>query len=89
MSGRAHLIELGLVLVLQDEQVAEVLNTHAAKIKSAVSLQLGEQTFTTLKSLQGRELLKQNILSAVQKIMQEEVGRPGIENVLFTRYTLQ
>ena len=55
----------------------------------AVSLELGEQTFTTLKSLQGREMLKQNILSAVQKIMQEEVGRPGIENVLFTRYTLQ
>lgn len=89
VSGRPHLMELGLTLVLRDEQAAEVLNTHVPKIKSAVSLQLGEQTFTTLKSLQGRELLKQNILSAVQKIMQEEVGRPGIENVLFTRYTLQ
>ena len=89
MSRRAHLIELGLVLVLWDEQTAEVLNPHASKIISVVSLQRGEQTFTSLKSLQGRELLKQNILSAKQKIMQTEVGRFGIENILFTRYTLQ
>ena len=89
VSGRPHLMELGLILVLRDEQAAQVLNTHVPKIKSAVSLQLGEQPFTALKSLQGRELLKQNILSAAQKIMQEEVGRPGIESVLFTRYTLQ
>ena len=42
MSGRAHLIELGLVLVLWDEQTAEVLNAHAPKIISIVSLKLGE-----------------------------------------------
>ena len=89
MSGRAHLIELGLVLVLWDEQTAEVLNVHAPKIISIVSFKLGEQTFSSLKSLQGRELLKQNILSASQKIMQAEVGRFRIENILFTRYTLR
>tara|TARA_S200000501_G_scaffold372549_1_gene417768 strand:+ start:7782 stop:7901 length:120 start_codon:yes stop_codon:yes gene_type:complete len=39
--------------------------------------------------MQGRKLLKQNILFAAQSFMQEELGRPGMENVLFTRYTLE
>ncbi|HCH20922.1 MAG TPA: hypothetical protein DEX33_05900 [Cellvibrionales bacterium] len=89
VAGRPHLIELGVILVLRDEQAAQVLKTHVPRIKSAVSLLLGDQRFTSLKGLQGRELLKQNILSSVQKIMQEEVGRPSVENVLFTHYTLQ
>ena len=89
VEGRPHLMELGLIFVLRDEQAVAILNTHAPRIKSAVSLLLDDQPFSSLKSVQGRELLKEKILFAAQKIMQEEVGRPGIENVLFTRYILQ
>ncbi|MDG2471823.1 MAG: hypothetical protein P8M71_01745 [Pseudomonadales bacterium] len=42
-------MELGLILVSRDEQAAQVLNTHVAKIKSEVSLQLGATVYSIEK----------------------------------------
>ena len=88
-AGQPRLMELGVMFVLRDQQAVEVLNMHIPRIKSAVSLLLSDQPFTSLKGLAGRELLKEKILFATQNIMQEEIGQPSIEKVLFTSYTLQ
>lgn len=89
VSGRPRLIELEVIFALRDERLLIPLTTHAPRMKSAISLLLGDQQFAELKRLPGRELLKEKILLAAQAIMQEEVGEDGIEKVLFSSYTLQ
>ena len=54
VKGQSHLMELGLIFILRDDQAALIFNTYTLRIKSAVSLLLDDESFSYLKNLQGR-----------------------------------
>jgi flagellar FliL protein len=62
---------------------------HLPQIRHTLVMLLARQTDQTLSTMQGKEQIRQDALVAVQKIMQEEEGKPLVEDVLFNNLIIQ
>ena len=49
----------------------------------------GNQNPETLNSREGKEKLRNETLAEIQKVMTEETGEKGVENVFFTSFVMQ
>jgi flagellar FliL protein len=43
----------------------------------------------TLNTREGKEKLREETLEEVQKVLLEETGEPGVDNVFFTSFVMQ
>ena len=89
VDGRPRLFQIGMTLVTREQDVIDALMTHGPSIKSRLVILLSGQQVEHLQSPEGREALRAECLSAVQDIMNKEMGKPGIEKVLFTDFVMQ
>ena len=89
VDGRPRLFQIGMTLVTREQDVIDALITHGPSIKSRLVILLSGQQVEHLQSPEGREALRAECLSAVQDIMNKEMGKPGIEKVLFTDFVMQ
>jgi flagellar FliL protein len=62
---------------------------HLPQIRHTLVMLLARQTDQTLSTMQGKEQIRQDALVAVQKIMQDEEGKPLVEDVLFNNLIIQ
>jgi flagellar FliL protein len=58
-------------------------------IRNALVLQFGGQVYADLQTAEGKELLRQQALENIQNLLQQEIGKPGVEQVLFTNFVMQ
>lgn len=89
-SGR----QLGYVQIRIDVMVAsqsdlKIVETHQPLIRDTVLETLGRQTDATIKSLPGREELRQTLTTQINDTLLPEVGRPIVADLLFTKYLYQ
>lgn len=89
VNGRPRLFQLAVSLVTRDQEVIDALAMHSPTIKSKLVILLSGQKFDLLGSPEGRETLRQQCLDAVQEILNTEIGKPGVEKVLFTDFVMQ
>lgn len=89
VDGRPRLFQIGMTLVTREQDVIDALMIHGPSIKSRLVILLSGQQAENLQTPEGRELLRVKCLSAVQEIMNKEIGKPGIEKVLFTDFVMQ
>ncbi|MBT8138987.1 MAG: flagellar basal body-associated FliL family protein [Gammaproteobacteria bacterium] len=89
VNGRPRLFQLAVSLVTREDDVVEALSTHLPTIKSRLVILLSGQKFETLQTPEGREQLREQSLAAVQEILNTEIGKPGVERVLFTDFVMQ
>lgn len=73
----------------REQDVIAALVKHAPTIKSKLVILLSGQQFDVLKTPDGRLALKLECLTAVQEILSAEIGKPGVEKVLFTDFVMQ
>ncbi len=87
--GRLRYLQVSITLMARDPAVIEAVQLHMPLIRNRVVLLLGGEDFEVLQTSEGRELLRLTLLQAIQVIMQEEIGQPGVEQVLFTNFVMQ
>lgn len=87
--GRSRFLQTDLTLVIRDEDVAAALDMHMPLIRNNLVMLLSGQTLETLQSTEGKEALGKQALQSVQDVMQKEIGKPGVEQVLFTSFVMQ
>jgi flagellar FliL protein len=58
-------------------------------IRNSLILLFSGQVYEELQTDEGRELLRQAALAELQTIIEKELGKPGIEKVLFTNLVMQ
>ena len=63
--------------------------THMPLIRNELNMLYSGQVYEELQTDEGREKLRQQSLEAIQKVMRKEIGRPGVEQVLFTNLVMQ
>ncbi len=73
----------------RDEKVIAAVELHMPMIRNNLIILFSGQVYNELQTDEGRQLLKQDSLKELQKIMQQEIGKPGIEKVLFTNFVMQ
>lgn len=89
VNGRPRLFQLAIALVTREQDVVDALGMHLPTIKSRLVILLSGQKFETLQTPEGRQQLREQSLAAVREILNAEIGKPGVEQVLFTDFVMQ
>lgn len=87
--GRQRLLQLEITLMMRDGTVINSIELHQPMIRNALVLLIGGHTYEELQTAEGKELLRQKCLQEIQRLLEQEIGRPGIEQVLFTNFVMQ
>ncbi len=87
--GRQRFLQAELTLMTRDGSVISAVELHQAMIRNALIMLIGGKSFEDLQTAEGKELLRQDCLQEIQRLLQQEIGNPGIEQVLFTDFVMQ
>jgi flagellar FliL protein len=87
--GKARFLQVTVEVMTRDPVVPEKVKLHMPVIRNNLMLLFSNQTYDTVSTLEGKEALREEALTAVQEIMENETGDPGVEAVYFTSFVMQ
>ncbi len=87
--GRQRYLQAEVTVLTREMEVFNAMQTHMPLIKNRLVMLFGGEIYDELQTDEGKELLRQKTLEALQQVMQDEIGKPGIEEVLFTSFVMQ
>lgn len=89
VKGRQRYLQAELTLMTREDDVISSIELHMPMIRNAMVLLIGGQDYYELQTAEGKELLRQACLQEIQRLLEQEIGKPGIEQVLFTNFVMQ
>ena len=87
--GRQRYAQIELTLLTRSEEVVKEVELHSSRIRNDLILTFSGLEFYEVQTAEGKELMRQQALDTVQRILTEEMGEPGVEQVLFTNLVMQ
>jgi len=87
--GRRRFLRLDLTVMIRDEDVVAAIELHRPTVDHTINLIAGGQIFEEVQTAEGKELLRLQLLQELQTLFNKEIGKPGIEQVLFTNFVMQ
>lgn len=87
--GRQRFLSSELTLMTRESDVISAVELHLPMIRNALVMLIASQSFEDMQTAEGKELLRQRCLQEVQRLLEQEIGKPGIEQVLFTEFVMQ
>lgn len=87
--GRQRLVQAEVTLMTRDSDVIAAVELHMPMIRNALVLLISGQIYEEIQTAEGKELLRVQSLQELQRLLEQEIGKPGIEEVLFTGLILQ
>lgn len=87
--GRQRYLQAELTLMTRDSDIISTIELHMPMIRNGLIMLIGGQLYEDIQTAEGKELLRQQCLQELQRIMEREIGKPGIEQVLFTNFAMQ
>lgn len=89
VKGRQRFLQAELTILTREEDVVSAIELHQPMIRNALVLLIGGQLLSEIQTAEGKELLRQQCLQEVQRLLEQEIGKPGVEQILFTSFVLQ
>lgn len=87
--GRQRYLQAEITLLTRDSDVIAAIELHMPMIRNALVLLIGSQLFEDIQTAEGKELLRVQCLQEIQRLLQQEIGKPGVEQVLFENLVMQ
>lgn len=88
--GAMRFLQVSVQIMTRDPHTAEMFKQHDPVIRNDLLLLLGNQTFDTLNSREGKEKLREEARQAVANIIKSEGGSPqNVEQLYFTSFVMQ
>ncbi len=87
--GRQRFLQVEVTLMFRDSRLVPEIELHMPAIRNSLVMLFAGQIYEDLQTPEGKELLRQQALMAVQAVLEQEAGRVGIEQVLFTSFVMQ
>lgn len=82
-------VRVTIELMLEDISHLEAAEHHSPLMRATVLEIFGRQPEDKVKSLTGREDIRQACLESLREIMKKETGSEMIKDVIFTKYLYQ
>lgn len=82
-------IRISVELMLEDKRFLPAIEHHEPLILDIIYGTISKQPEDKIKSLTGREEIRQNLLDKLQQAMKKEAGETIIRDILFTKYLYQ
>lgn len=87
--GKARYLQVSVALMARNQADLNELKIHMPTLRNQLVMMFSSQNFDELNTTLGIELLKQKATVAIQELALIEVGKPVIEQVLFTNVVMQ
>lgn len=88
--GPIHFIKAEISLrVGKAPETREIVAHHMPRIRHELIMLLSRQNETALDTMEGKEKLRQDALASIQKFLQAETGKKGVDDLLFTNFVIQ
>lgn len=87
--GKRHYLRAFIEAKSRDQDVVDALTLHMPLVVSRLNQLFSTQSFDDLQTIQSKEKLRQDSTKLVQDFLQEKIGKPGIEKILFTDFVMQ
>jgi len=87
--GKLRFLQIDLSVATKLPSVIDELTTHEPVIRNNLVLLYSSKTAAELNSLEGKEKLRQQTREEIQKIMKDNTGKTGIDEVYFTGFVVQ
>ena len=88
--GVVRFLQVTVQVMTRDPKTAEMFKQHDPVIRNDLLLMLGNQSFETLSSLEGKEKLREEARHAIANIIKDEGGdAKNVEQLYFTSFVMQ
>jgi flagellar FliL protein len=88
--GPIHFLKTDIALRLAPDPAAEpAVQHHMPYIRHVLVMLLSRQTSEALATMEGKEKLRQDALAAVRGVLEQEEGRPYVDDLLFNSFIVQ
>ena len=82
-------IRCDIQLMTHDEAFMEDLRLHDAAIRHILLLLLADQDGNKIKTPDGKEALRKQALSQINKFLKEQTGKAAVDSLFFTTFFVQ
>jgi flagellar FliL protein len=87
--SRARFLQVSIEGMTRDAKVKEDITKHFPQVRNNLVLLLSAKTYEELNTVEGKAALRKQVLKEVQKVLEAETGKEGIEDVYFTSFVMQ
>ena len=87
--GDSHFMQITLEVMARDQEVINAVREHTPAIRNALILFFGTADYDEVVTREGKEVLLDQALIEIQKVMEERIGKPGVEAAYFTSLIVQ
>ena len=87
--GRQRFLQTSITIMGRDLDALQAVVTAMPIIRHNLVTLLGAQSLTSIQTPAGIEELRIQATREVQQVLMDEIGREGIEQVLFTAFVMQ
>ncbi len=87
--GRQRFLQADVSLMVRENDVVAAIEQHSTMLQHSLLMLFSAQDYSELQTPEGKELLRQLALEEMQTRLQQEMGKPGVEQVLFTNFVMQ
>ncbi len=82
-------LQVAVEVMSYDPVAITAVEEHMPVIRNNLIVLFSSQDFTTISTRVGKERIRAQVLSEIQKILREKIGKPGIDEVYFTNFVMQ
>jgi flagellar protein FliL len=88
--GMMRFLQVSIEVMTRDPLMADMIKAHEPVLRNDLLLLLGNQTYETISSREGKERLRQQALEVVAKVVADEGGdAKKVEQLYFTSFVMQ
>jgi flagellar FliL protein len=85
----ARFLQVTVEVMSRQEKVIEAVKHHLPVIRNSLVFLFSSQDAAVISTREGKESLRQQVLVEIQKILEAQIGEPGVEDVYFTSFVMQ
>jgi flagellar FliL protein len=87
--GTMRFLQVTVEVMGRNEETMAAVKTHMPVIRNNLLMMFGGRNMQQLTDREGKEKLRQEALVEVQRIIKENTGKPGVEDLYFTSFVVQ
>jgi len=88
-NDRIRFLQIKSQVKLNDADSAPLLVHHMAMVRHTLLMLFSEQNEKAIRTLEGKEALREESLNALQQVLEEETGDSLVEQIYFTDFVIQ
>lgn len=85
----ARFLQVSVEVSSRHEQSLEDVQKHMPVIRNNIVFLLSSQDYEIVKTREGKEKLRADVLSEIQKILKGRTGKVAIDDIYFTSFVMQ